>query len=123
MSVMSKVEVLRAACCIATIDGEIDQTEQDLIEQLATKAGVGQASLNAIIQRANSDDTFFKEQFEILIADPQEAMMVMFDMAIADGKITSEKRMVLHHFAQKLQVNEEEFESLLHSAESRMGGS
>jgi len=120
MTHMTKVEVLRAACCLAAIDGEIDQKEQALIEQLADKAGVGKASLEAIVNRAKSDDCFFQEQLEVLMGQPQQTMMVMFNVAMADGAITSEARIVLHHFAQKLKIDDSAFDSLLSSAEQHL---
>ena len=42
---MFKVELLRAACCVAGIDGEIDEAEFAVLKKLADDVGVGDASL------------------------------------------------------------------------------
>ena len=39
MNPMQEVEVLRAACCVAGIDGEVTENELVMINQLAAKAG------------------------------------------------------------------------------------
>ena len=41
MNPMQEVEVLRAACCVAGIDGEVTENELVMINELAAKAGVG----------------------------------------------------------------------------------
>jgi tellurite resistance protein len=117
---MTDVEILRAACCLAAVDGDIDAGEQELIQQLADKAGVGRASMTAMLDRAKSDHTFFEEQFDLLSREPDRSILTMLKIAMADGQITTEERVVLHHFAQKLKIKDAKFNALLETAESRL---
>ncbi len=114
---MRRVEVLRAACCVAGIDGNVCDAEHPLLVRLANEAGVGGASLQAMINRASSDPTFFEKQFDIFKTDPEETLKALFQVAIADGRITQAERVLLHHFAEKLGMPEGQFERLLAAAE------
>jgi len=114
---MRKVEILRAACCIAGVDGEVCDQEHPLLVRLAREAGVGAASLSAMIERAREDRSFFEKQFDVFKTDPDETMKILFRVAVADGVLTQAERVVLGHFAQKLGQPEERFEALLAAAE------
>lgn len=116
---MQQVEVLRAACCVAGLDRNVDEHERAVLERLARKIGVGGSSLTAMIKRAETDQGFFQEQFRFLKADPDFAMNVLFEVAIADGKLDMEQRVVLHHFAQVLGMSDEHFDELLNAAEKK----
>lgn len=116
----SQVELLRAACCVAGLDREICDKERPLLEALAQEAGVGRASLNAMIERAEADQDFYREMFQILHADPERAMKAMFAVAVADGEITLEQRVILQHFADKLGVPRERSDALLREAEKQV---
>ena len=89
---MSKVEVLRAACCVAGID-------------------------DAMVERAKEDCQFFEEQFEVLKADPAEAMVTLCGVAIADGDLSTDERVLLQHFATRLGLPPEKCDKLLQRAE------
>ena len=69
MSSMRHVEILRAACCVAGQDGTITDQESAMLNKLTDQIGVGQMSLNAMIERAKQDPQFYREQFEVLRAD------------------------------------------------------
>jgi tellurite resistance protein len=114
---MPEVEVLRAACCVAGIDGEVCQREHPLLARIAEAAGVGSASLDAMIDRASSDASFFEDQFDIFKTDPEETMKTLFRIAIADGVLARSERIVLQHFSKKLGMAEDRYESLLNAAE------
>lgn len=120
------VEVLRAACCIAGLDGQITPGEQTMVQKLADKAGVGAMSLKAMCDRAKSDKNFYKEQFRILHADPGITMTAVMGVAIADGALGNEELEVLKVFAERLGMNAEAFEKLTATArkvieQKRMG--
>lgn len=114
---LSKVEVLRAACCIAGIDGNVEPAERKLIEKLAHDVGVGRMSLDAMLEQARTDCSFFEEQFEVLKADPDQAMITLCGVAIADGQLSSEERILLQHFAGRLGMPEATFGKLMARAE------
>lgn len=120
---MTYVEILRAACCVAGLDQEICEKERPLLDRLALAAGVGEVSFKAMMDRAKCDSTFFQEMFKIVKADPDAAFKIMLSVAIADGKFTTDERVVLHHFAEKLGLSDARSEQLLAAAEKRVTGS
>lgn len=121
-SMMKQVEVLRAACCVAGLDQNVDENERAVLERLAGRIGVGKPSLDAMIDRAERDRSFFEQQFRVLKADADSAMEVMFEVALADGRLDLEQRVVLHHFATLLGMSDERYDRLLADAEKRLGG-
>ena len=116
MSVMRHVEILRAACCIAGLDEQISDEERSMLERLADHAGVGGTSLNAMIDRAVSDPDFYQEQFEMIRTDPDATMKALFCVAVADHELTTNERVILHHFATKLGMPAQRFNQLLGAA-------
>jgi len=117
---MSDVELLRAACCVAGLDKEISDNEKKLIDRLAFKAGVGQASLKAMLDRAVRDQGFYREQFRYISADPEEVVGTLFRIAIADHDLHLNERVILQHFAQTLGMAPERFDQFLTAAEKRL---
>lgn len=113
MTPMEKVDLLRAACCVAGIDGKVEEPERAVIERLASEVGVGQASMNAMIDRGVRDPDFYKMQFRILKADPEKSMSVLLEVALADGKITDAETHVLRGLSEKLNVPGEVFDKLM----------
>ena len=121
MNPMLKVDILRAACCVAGIDGEVDDTERSVLAKLADDVGVGQASLEAMISRGKSDPEFHKEQFRVLKADPQETMATLLEVAMADGKLVESEEKVLQILSRKLDVQDEVFQQLIAKVNKMMG--
>lgn len=113
MTPMEKVDLLRAACCVAGIDGKVEEPEFAVIQRLASEVGVGQASMHAMIDRGIRDPEFHKVQFRILKADPEKSMAVLLEVALADGKITDAETGVLRALSEKLNVPSEVFETLI----------
>ncbi|MGI9495923.1 MAG: TerB family tellurite resistance protein [Mariniblastus sp.] len=113
MNPMQEVEVLRAACCVAGIDGEITAGELVIINQLAEKAGVGKASLEAMIARGETDPEFYKEQFRVLKDNPREAMVSILKVATADHSLAKDEIEVMRKFAEKLGISAESFDAAI----------
>lgn len=118
MSLMAQVEMVRAACCVASLDGEICGKESKLIAKLADRVGIGGASLKAMIDRARKDPHFYEQQFRTLKGDAKTTMKTLFAVAIVDGKLTQEERIILHHFAEKLGLPDDQFNRILEAAET-----
>lgn len=114
---MQQVEILRAASCVAGVDGRAGKRERKLLDRLAGKVGVGFASLEAMIERAETDERFRAEQFRILKSDPNNALHALLSVACVDGVITDGEREILREFATRLEVKPEKFEQLLARAE------
>ena len=113
MTPMQKVDLLRAACCIAGIDGDLEGPERDIINRLASDVGVGKASLDAMIARGKRDPEFHKEQFRVLKADPQHSMAVLLEVALADGRVSDRESVVLESLSQRLEVPPDVFQQLM----------
>lgn len=110
---MSKTEVLRAACCIAGLDGKVCERERVMLERLANHAGAGQASLNAMIQHAESDPDFYEELFHSLADNAEWSIRVLLCLAAADEDVSLEQRVVMGIFAQRLGMDEEHYDKLV----------
>jgi len=110
---ISKVEVLRAACCVAGIDQVISERELRILKRIAENAGVGAASLDAMIDRALEMPDFYKQQFKSIAADPDETMKSLLQVAMLDHVITGDERIMLAHFATALGMPPERFNKLL----------
>lgn len=111
--IQSRVEVLRAACCIAGIDGEITSNERELLKGLATGVGVGAASLQAMIDRAVKDPEFYKEQFGFIQADPEQALSTLLEVAAADGRLGNRESALFNWFGRKLGVTKERLDAIV----------
>ena len=113
MTPLEQVALLRAACCVAGIDKEISAPEEAIIRRLASEAGVGEASLQAMMDRATSDQEFYKEQFNAFKSDPQQTMAGLLEVAMADGQISDEEVAVLGELASRLDVPPAVFQELV----------
>lgn len=122
MTPIQKVEVLRAACCVAGADGVTDDAEMKTLLQLAEDVGVGQASLQAMISRAESDPEFCNEQFRFLKDRPSECLAILLQVATANSEISEVEEKVLARLASNLGVNQDIFDQLVEKAKSISGG-
>ena len=122
MAAMGKVEVLRAACCVAGVDGTVSDEERKVLAKLAGEIGVGQASLTAMIQRAESDKRFWNEQFRVLKTDPKDTMEILFRVACSDGKFRKYEMAVLKRLAERLEVPEKTFNGWVEQVIRHAGG-
>lgn len=113
MTPMQRVDVLRAACCVAGIDGAPGENELKVIDKLAADIGVGRASLEAMIARGATDPNFHEEQFRVLRSSPQESIAVLLEVAMADGKLTENETAVLKSLSDKLSISDETFAKLI----------
>lgn len=122
MTPMQKVDILRAACCVAGIDGDISDAERTVIQKLASEVGVGKASMEAMISRGLSDKKFHEEQFRVLKSEPQQSMAALLEVAMADGGISDGETQVLKSLSQKLDISPEVFQQLIINVEKMLRG-
>ena len=118
MTPVEKVALLRAACCVAGVDKEISAEEEVVIRRLASDVGVGKASLQAMMDRATSDQEFYQEQFKAFKSEPQATMAGLLEVAIADGQVSDEEVAVLGELASRLDVPTEVFQELVQRVKS-----
>lgn len=119
-SAMESVEILRAACCVAGLDHQVSQPEQAMLQKLADHAGVGAASLRAMVARAERDPNFYKEQFRVLKGNADATITALFCVACADGDLTTAERVILQHFADTLKMDQSRFDTVLEAAERKV---
>ena len=117
ISLMEQVEILRAACCIAAADGEISDAERGFIERLATKAGVGRASREAMIEQGLTSPKFVESQFRFLLSNADRAIKVLMIVASADGAIGEAEEALVRNFAARLSIDEGRLEQLLRAGQ------
>jgi len=113
MTPAEKVALLRAACCVAGIDKEISAPEEAVIRRLASDVGVGAASLQAMMDRATSDQEFYKEQFNAFKSNPQQTMAGLLEVAVVDGQVSDAEVGVLGELASRLDVDPSVFQELV----------
>ncbi len=112
MTPMQRVDLLKAACCVAGADGQAD-SESDIVAKLAGDIGVGKASLDAMMARAARDPDFYKEQFRILKEEPAQCMGTLLQVALADGVLSDKETEVLRNLSGQLGIAEPVFEELV----------
>lgn len=109
---MTRVELLRAACCVAGADGEAGAVERLVLERLARDAGLNEATMEELIKRAESDTEFYATQFRKVTTDPYATMEFLFAVALADCELKTSELGVLYKMAHRLGVSDEEFAKL-----------
>lgn len=117
MTPMQRVDLLKAACCVAGADG-VSTSEISIVDKLANDIGVGKASLDAMLARAARDPDFYREQFKILKEEPNHCMNTLMQVALADGSITENETKVLGNLANQLGMEPAVFSELLEEAKS-----
>lgn len=104
-----RVDILRAACCVASVDRTLDPREVQTLRALAAAARVGDASLDAILARALEDDDFLADQLRLLHTQPVAVIATLIEVAQADGSVTIDEHVLLRYFAGKLGLDEADF--------------
>jgi len=115
------LELLNAVLALALADGKLTRGEQGIIQGLAGRIGVGQVSLDAMVERAKTDPDMYKE---LSIADSRKArlaMSLLVAQARVDGEISDEERGMLVKIAMRLGIDTGEFgqiyETAIHKAD------
>ncbi len=106
------LELLKAVLTMAAVDGRITGRERGLIRALAGRAGVGKASISAMIEIAQDDESARERLFQRAVADPERAMQLLVATANLDGKITDEERSLLVDISFALGVSSERFNEI-----------
>lgn len=120
MMPIQKLDVLRAACCVAGIDGKVSEPERAILDRMGREVGVGKASLQAMVERAQRDPEFHKEQFRILKFDPTSTMSTLLEVALADKKLSDAEIDVLRILGDKLKVKPEHFDELIAAVREKL---
>ncbi len=111
-----RVDILRAACCVAAVDRKLHEPERDALLELAEKAGIGEDSLASILERALEDEDFLADQLRLLHDDPVGVIATLLTVASADGRITIDERVLIRFFAGKLGLSNVQFRDAIERA-------
>lgn len=109
MAVDEDLELLNAVLALALVDGNLSSGEKGIIQGLAARVGVGEVSLNAMIDRARREPEMYKD---LRIADRRKArrvMVLLVAQARIDGEISEEERELLVRISMQLGIDTEEF--------------
>lgn len=114
-SEIEEVEILTAACCIAASDGEITEDESRILRRFQNRVGVGDACFEAMLDRARKDPEYRREQMTNFHADPERAVGVLIEVALADGAIGPRERLLIESVARRLNVPSGHVDELIRS--------
>ena len=106
---LDQVELLQAVIALAAADGTISASERGVLTSLAVRAGVGKASLDAMVERALNDASVRDDLFRRTRSEAERALELLVAMARLDGEITEEERELLVHVTGALNIPTERF--------------
>ena len=109
----ANTELLSAACCIAAADQKITEGEMKLLRRLAEQVGVSEITVNATVDRARRDPGFYQQQFSLGIGNARAMIKTLLMIAAADGRISTDERTLICHFADKLGLPRGDFDEIL----------
>jgi len=110
---MDQVSILRAACCIAGLDGKITDDEQSLLRKIKEAAGVGEASFQAMLNMAVEErEKYYEKQLDFIKMDPEKIVHQLIEVARADGEIDQSERIIVQHLAEKIGVSAERYSEI-----------
>lgn len=113
---MQRIEIVRACCCVASADGVVTAEERAHLEKLAGSIGIGSASLNAMVDRAQRDKEFYRQQFGTLRDDPLVTLDILLDAAQAAGPVTESELKMLWALANQLGISQQDFSQRVEQA-------
>jgi uncharacterized membrane protein YebE (DUF533 family) len=113
---MKELELLRAACCVAGADGSVSDREREVIQRMATRVGVGAASLRAMLDMATHDERFRADQLELIHHEPERAFEMLYKMARLEAEVPEAERDLLTRFGRKLGLSVESMNEVIRRA-------
>ncbi len=116
---MERVEILKAACCIAGADGEISERELATLKKMASDVGVGTASLEAMMDLALTDPKFRDAQLRLIHKDPAGSFETLYRITRVDPEVPSTERDLLMLFGKKLGLETAEMNEIIRRAHGK----
>ena len=116
----SDVDLLKAAACIAGLDGEITPHEAQALKHLAKRAGVRDDHLETLMEKARVDDDLLNEQLSVVRADPETTLAVLYQVAAIDGVVSGDERAVVEQFGVILGLSRERIDKIFEVGEQRL---
>ncbi|MCH7995304.1 MAG: hypothetical protein IIB57_12795 [Planctomycetes bacterium] len=115
MDHLEQLDLLKAALALAMADGVLTRSEKGVVEGLATRVGIGKASLDAMLEAAEHDASIADN---ILIKDKVKAhtaLELLVAQARIDGEISADERDLLVRIAKSLQISDADFPVIYHA--------
>lgn len=112
MNDMEQLELLKAALAVAVADGQLKRSELGVVRGLALRVGLGEASLQAMMEAAKQDPHFGNNILMRSSNSARLALELLVAEARIDGEISDEERALLIRLAERLEVSGEEFTEL-----------
>ncbi len=112
MGSMEDLELLKAALVVAVADGGIRRSEKGVVQGLAQRVGIGRASLEAMIEAAEQDDSIADNILIGSTATARSALKLLVAQARIDGEVSDEERSVLVRIATTLGITGDEFQAI-----------
>lgn len=107
-----KLDLFRAALTLAAADKELARAEMGVVEGLAAKVGIGQASFDAMKAAAmRGEDVAGNVCFQS-VDRARQAMELLVAQARIDGEITDAERGMLVMLADRLNIPADDFQAL-----------
>lgn len=116
----SDVDLLKAAACIAGLDGEITPHEAKALRHLAERAGVREDHLETLMEKARVDDDLLNEQLSVVRADPDTTIAVLYQVAAIDGVVSGDERAVVEQFGVILGLSRKRIDKIFEVVEQRL---
>ena len=105
----NELNLLKAAIAVAVADGKLQRSEMGVVEGLAARCGVGQASLKAmLVEAAKGTDAVENIAFRSKDA-ASKAFELLVAQAHIDGEVSPEEHDVLRRVAASLGIAGDEF--------------
>ncbi len=107
------LDLFKAALMLGAVDKELTRAELGVIEGLAAKVGVGQASFEAMKAAALRGDSLADN---VCFSSPEaayRALELLVAQARIDGEITDEERGFLVRLADRLGITGQEFQAVI----------
>ncbi len=101
-------ELLKATIAVAVADGKLQRSEMGVIQGLADRVGIGEASYQAMVEAARTDESFVDNLF-IPKENAHQAIVLLVGEARIDGEISTEEREVITRIGISLGVSGDEF--------------
>lgn len=114
-----KLDLFKAALAVAAADKRLTRAELGVVEGLAAKVGIGQASFEAMKTAALRGENLAEN---ICFSSPEtarQALELLVAEARIDGEITDEERSLLVLLASRLNITEPEMQAVFKAGVQR----
>ena len=114
---MNNEDIIRSVVCLLAGDGEINQQEMRVLQNLRKQLGVTSEALNTIFEEARKGKGHVNIPEEA--AERKRLFEFLVQASVADGRLASEERKMLNLIAAKMEISGMDVENSLSQALKR----